>query len=113
MNTALDELRRRERQRKRFGLFSNPDEGDPMDSLTYPRDEIEGADARQLLEKALSKLAPDFRAVVVLRMVQGCDAAEVAKLLKISEGTVHSRLSRARKQMLKIMGPEAGEYYGS
>ena len=76
-----------------------------MDALTDPRDEIAGADAGRVVEKALSKLAPEFRAVVFLRLVEGYDAVEVAELLQISEGTVHSRLSRARKQLIKFMAP--------
>jgi RNA polymerase sigma-70 factor (ECF subfamily) len=105
MNTALDELRRRDRARRRFSFFSHHEEVNPMDGLTDPRDEMAGADAGQVVEKALSKLSPEFRAVVVLRLVEGYDAVEVAELLQISEGTVHSRLSRARKQLIKFMGP--------
>ena len=44
----------------------------------------------------LASLSPDQRAVLVLRDLDGLAEAEVAALLSIPEGTVKSRLHRAR-----------------
>jgi RNA polymerase sigma factor (sigma-70 family) len=45
---------------------------------------------------ALARLAPEHRAVLVLRDIDGCSEADVAQMLGVAEGTVKSRLHRAR-----------------
>jgi len=57
------------------------------------------SDLRDLLTKALQRLEPDFRTVVVLRLVQGYSIKECAQLLKIPEGTVASRLTRGQQKL--------------
>jgi RNA polymerase sigma-70 factor (ECF subfamily) len=49
--------------------------------------------------RAIDALPDKLRLVVVLAHVQGHDMAEVAALLRIPEGTVKSRLFKARKQL--------------
>jgi RNA polymerase sigma-70 factor (ECF subfamily) len=51
------------------------------------------------LQQALNALTPDFRAVLMLVVVEGYAYQDVADLLSIPIGTVMSRLSRARRQM--------------
>lgn len=55
--------------------------------------------ARELLEIALQRLDPDLRAVFLLREVEGLDYGQLATTLEISEGTVASRLNRARSKL--------------
>jgi RNA polymerase sigma factor (sigma-70 family) len=50
-------------------------------------------DVRALLDR----LPPDQRAILVLRDLDGLPEAEVASMLSIAEGTVKSRLHRARR----------------
>lgn len=47
---------------------------------------------------ALAELTPEHRAVLVLRDMDGLAESEVAALLRIPEGTVKSRLHRARRE---------------
>ena len=63
-------------------------------------------DALQLrdLERALGKLAPEQRQVILLVGLEGMRYEEVASLLDIPIGTVRSRLSRGREQLRKLMG---------
>ena len=58
------------------------------------------------MHAALQKLNPDFRAVVVLRMLEGYSTKETAELLEIADGTVLSRLSRGMKQLQEIFKSE-------
>jgi len=80
---------RRERRRKWHVL-----EHEPMDDA--PGQE-RNADDRELLEQALARLEPDLRAVFVLREVESRSYREMAEILGISDGTVASRLNRARR----------------
>ncbi len=48
------------------------------------------------VHEAIARLAPDHRAVVVLRDIEGFDCQTVAELLGCPVGTVKSRLHRAR-----------------
>jgi RNA polymerase sigma-70 factor (ECF subfamily) len=47
------------------------------------------------------QLPEHHRAVIVLRMFNGCSTRETAELLGVPEGTVLSRLSRAMKELEK------------
>jgi RNA polymerase sigma-70 factor (ECF subfamily) len=57
--------------------------------------------------KAMDRLAPTQREVLMLSCVNGLAYEEIAATLKCSVGTVKSRLFRARAQMqLLLMGPD-------
>lgn len=48
------------------------------------------------LARAIQELDSDFRTVVVLRDIEGMDYQTIAEILEVPEGTVKSRLHRAR-----------------
>ncbi len=56
-------------------------------------------DDNELLQTALERLEPDLRTAFVLREIEELDYRNIAEILEISEGTVASRLNRARKQL--------------
>ncbi|HEU4401623.1 MAG TPA: sigma-70 family RNA polymerase sigma factor [Candidatus Polarisedimenticolia bacterium] len=55
------------------------------------------------LQRALMRLHPDFRAVLVLRVGEGLEYEEIAASLGIPIGTVRSRLARARERVRALM----------
>lgn len=55
------------------------------------------------LEAALSRLSTEHREVVLLRLVHGLSAGEVASSLGIREDQVHSQLSYARKRLAELL----------
>lgn len=59
--------------------------------------------SRELLDRGLQRLDPELRAVFLLREVEGLDYRELAETLKIPEGTVASRLNRARSQLKEYL----------
>ena len=59
------------------------------------------AEDRAALARALASLDPDYRQVLTLRIVNGCSYQEIGEILKLPEGTVKSRISRARDQLRK------------
>lgn len=52
---------------------------------------------------AIMTLREEFRLVIVLHYVEGFQVAEIAGMLKIPEGTVKSRLSRARTELRSVL----------
>jgi RNA polymerase sigma-70 factor (ECF subfamily) len=54
---------------------------------------------RDVLGEALAALSPDHRVVVVLRFYRDLTAEDIARLLAIPAGTVHSRLHHALKRL--------------
>jgi len=56
------------------------------------------------LFNAIMELKKDLRLVIVLHYIEGFRTKEMADILKISEGTVKSRLSRARKELKYVLG---------
>jgi RNA polymerase sigma-70 factor (ECF subfamily) len=97
INLSLNELKRRKR---RFALFRPVDDAEQLHSTN---DEPSGDMA--LIEQALSRLSPEARDVVVLRLVNGYSTEETAEMLAIPIGTVLSRLSIARKKLRDLLAP--------
>ena len=64
-------------------------------------DEIGQITDRHSLAEAVSLLKPEFKEVVLLFYYQGFTVTEISDMLQIAEGTVSSRLSRAREKLQK------------
>jgi RNA polymerase sigma factor (sigma-70 family) len=58
------------------------------------------------LEAAISNLPAGFRETMVLRDVQGLDYREIATITGVPIGTVMSRLARARRRVIEMLGAE-------
>ena len=97
-NACLDELRRR-RRRPLPGL----EDERPLDGPLLGPDPAATVAARVDVDAALARLAPEFRAAVVLRDLCGLDYAEIAEVLAIPPGTVRSRIARGRGQLADLL----------
>ena len=62
---------------------------------------------RLMLEKAVTQLAPGYRAVFILHDVEGYEHSEIARSLGISTGTSKSQLHKARLRLRQFIGQEA------
>lgn len=60
-------------------------------------------ETRAIVEDALAKLNPKFRAAVVLRDIEDLSYEEIAAVLEVSLGTVKSRILRGRECLRKIL----------
>jgi RNA polymerase sigma-70 factor, ECF subfamily len=63
-----------------------------------PDEAMEAEQWRARLDQVLDALAPELRTVFVLFELEELTGPEIASLLGLAEGTVASRLRRARKQ---------------
>lgn len=54
--------------------------------------------------ETVMELDEEFREVVVLYYYEQFSVREIGKMLKVPEGTVKSRLARAREKLLRIIG---------
>jgi len=68
-----------------------------------PYDQAADHETHALVEQALEKLNPKFRAAVVLRDIEDLSYEEIASVLEISLGTVKSRILRGREALRKIL----------
>ena len=64
-----------------------------------PYDRALDSETRILIERALTRINPIYRAAVVLRDVQNLSYEEIADILQISLGTVKSRIVRGREAL--------------
>ena len=91
-NAALDVLRRR----KVVPFVPLDDDYDAPADQPGPEAQLQARQGLRRLDAALARLLPEQREIVLLREVEGLSYDELATTLGIDQGTVKSRLSRAR-----------------
>lgn len=79
---------------------------EPLDA--NPERALESEELALDLERAVSLLPLEQRTVFLLKVVEEMRYEEIAKLLGISEGTVMSRLSRARGRLKVMLAAHVG-----
>ena len=79
------------------------DRREPGPALRVEQEELRGR-----LRQAIASLDDDFRAVLVLRDIDGMDYAGIAQTLELKVGTVKSRLFRARLALREAVQRMAG-----
>jgi RNA polymerase sigma-70 factor (ECF subfamily) len=72
---------------------------DPVGHDPAPDERLHSDEACRQVQQAINDLPDEYRAIVVLRDVQGLDYADISEALGCSRGTVKSRLHRARLQL--------------
>jgi RNA polymerase sigma-70 factor (ECF subfamily) len=100
-NAALNRRRTLGRSNARIiKLQSRQAAGDDLPaSPRDPEAATYGAQVQQQVQRALLQLPPDLRAATVLYDLEGLSYQEIAAVLEIPEGTVKSRIHRARSAL--------------
>ena len=95
------------RDARRHGTEQGAD--NPREDAVQPAD----SHAERLdLERALARLAPGYRTVLLLHDLQGMTHEEIGELLEIAPGTSKSQLARARQVLRSLWAgpvPKGGE----
>ncbi len=96
VNLALSQRRKKHVAGRQAGEL-----GDPADEPTRsdPSRPLEDSERDALVQLALNALAPEHRAVVVMKEFDGLRYEEIATILNLPIGTVRSRLHRARSEL--------------
>jgi RNA polymerase sigma-70 factor (ECF subfamily) len=95
-NHCIDLIRRRRPANENVDALTNPDPGPLGTLVTQERD--------RELTLALANLSGGQRQIIVLRDYMDLSYAEIAAILEIAEGTVMSRLHRARMALKEELG---------
>lgn len=98
-NAAIDFLRK-EKHRNTVSITVEDEEGehelDVPDETASPQQELERKELREAVREGLARLSPDHRQILLLREMEGLSYQEIADVLDLEEGTVKSRIARAR-----------------
>ena len=95
---------RKEKKRSYVSLENDEDlytERHIADWTSLPYKSTENNELRQILDKAIKKLSPDYRIIFLLRDIEGLSTEETAEAANISVPAVKSRLHRARAFLRK------------
>lgn len=100
-NACIDFLRRAKRRAAVSMTVSDEDEDAPHetdipDERWSPERELERSETHRAIQAGLAALSPEHRQVLVLRELEGLSYQEIAQALGLEEGTVKSRIARAR-----------------
>ena len=102
-NCCLDWLRKKKRDRSE-SMEEMRDRGfDPADLAPGTEARVLAAEEQAQLREAIAALPEDQREALVLTQLEGVPYAEAAKIAGVSEGTVKSRVSRAREKLKELL----------
>ncbi len=104
-NLAKNELKRR--RRRSILSITNSDEDKQIqveDKSFHLPDRITDSKIKNdYIQKALMKIKPVYRQMVILRDIQGLSYEEISEITNVSLGTVKSRINRGRNQLQKLL----------
>ncbi len=99
-NVCLDFLRAKKRKPTVSLTAADDSDEEPQldlpDLTQNPEALLLAAEDRALVTRALNELPVEYRQILTMRAINDMTYAEICEVLKLREGTVKSRLSRAR-----------------
>jgi len=100
-NTAFSSMRRQSPDAVALEFDEVQHSGAVAD--VHPEAALLRSAAKETLGRALDRLAPEFREVIVLRELEGLSYKEISDVAGVPVGTVMSRLSRARARLREAL----------
>jgi RNA polymerase sigma-70 factor (ECF subfamily) len=107
-NLCIDFLRKKPRAGV-ISITSYQDSSDDYqdieipDMRNLPEDRVMRKEMRNTIAESINELNPQHREILVMREITGMSYEDIADTLKLSEGTVKSRLARARMNLANIL----------
>lgn len=83
--------------------------GVSVGDISRPDELVEGMQLELVVKRAIAQIDPDFREVLVLRDVEDLSYEEIASVTGLPDGTVKSRIHRARAQLRALVEQAMGE----
>ena len=116
-NVCIDFLRREKRRSALSMTISLDDEEEARqaelpDERFSPHVEAERRERQETLRAGLSTLSAEHRRVLILRELEGLSYGEIAQVLCLEEGTVKSRIARARLALRNYLKKQ-GNFFDS
>lgn len=114
-NICIDFLRAQKRNKTVSMTVLQDEEAqqwDMEDAAPLPEEQMIDREQHDAMEQAIAELDEEYREVLILRVVNECSYQQIAQVLDIREGTVKSRLSRAREQLRKKLS-QTGNLFDS
>ena len=107
-NCSMDAMRKKKRDRSESIEPLKENGFDPADPEPGTEEKVIAAERRRQLRECIARLPEDQRDALVMTQLEGLSYEEAAARLDVSEGTVKSRVNRA-KAKLKEWLEESGE----
>ena len=102
-NAAIDLLRREKKRRGDVSLDDPDSAALPADPAPTPQQALEAGELQKAVERGLACLSEEHRRVLILRELSGLSYEEIGAMLGLPNGTVKSRIARARLALAKIL----------
>ncbi len=83
--------------------------GVSVGEIGRPDELVEGMQLERIVKVAISQIEPDFREVLILRDVEDLSYEEIAAITGLADGTVKSRIHRARAQLKSLVEKALGD----
>ncbi len=99
-NVAVAQRRRR---RGAVSMDHMPDANPISPAVEGPAERLDRKERCGQVRQAIAQLPPEYRTVLVLREIDGCDYETIAEILDLPIGTVRSRLHRGRLQLRETL----------
>ena len=106
VNAAIDMVRKKERHIESSLTGYGEDEEkeqDIIDTSHSPELEYDKIELRETMNSAIKMLSEEHQQVIIMRDINGMNYTEISEILNIEEGTVKSRLFRARSHLRTIL----------
>ena len=110
-NVAIDHLRRRQLDTVSMDGSPHATSADLTESTSFelpntdetPLQELEARELGSEIERAISKLRPEYRSCILLRHVEDKSYEEIAATLDLPLGTVKTYIHRARHELRELL----------